>query len=265
MPLLLLLLALLSAALPARAQDEPASVPAGYQLGARDVVRVEVFEEEGLSGDFEVSDDGTIDLPLVGRMLVSGLSLSDFDLQLTGRLGKDYLVAPQVTVQITRFGSKAVRILGAVKQPGVYPLSGPTSVLELIALAGGMGADGVSEVRISRKGVVDTLVLRLDEVALDETSWMLIEGDSVFVPPPKVVYVAGQVLKPGAVPFGEGLTISQAIILAGGAKTGANLRRVWIKRGDAPIRVNLKRVSQGRAEDVLLRPDDQIMVAESVL
>lgn len=265
MPMLSLLLALLSVLASAWAQEEVVEPPTGYVLGARDVVRVEVFEEEGLSGEFEVSDEGTVDMPLVGRMLVSGLSLSDFDSQLTERLGKDFLVSPQVTVQITRFGSKAVRILGAVKKPGVYPLSGPTSVLELIALAGGMGADGISEVRITRRGRTDPLVLRLDEVALDEASWMLSEGDSVFVPPPKVVYVAGQVDKPGAVPFGEGLTISQAIILAGGAKTGANLRRVWIKRGDAPIRVNLKRITQGRDEDVLLEPNDQVMLAESVL
>ena len=74
--------------------------------------------------------------------------------------------------------------------------------------------------------------------------------------PPEVVYVSGQVSKPGAVPYSEGLTISQAIILAGGSKSTARLRKVYIKRGDQQIKVNLKRVLQGRDDDVVLQPDD---------
>lgn len=246
------------------ASDEP-TAPASYLVGARDVLHIEVFEEEALTGDYVVAEDGSIDFPLVGRLAVNGLSPSQVDELLTGRLASDFLVAPQVQVQVGSFASKPVRVLGAVKKPGVYPLSGPTSVLELIALAGGMATDGVSEVRITRRGLLEPLVIRLDEVGGDESAWMLQDGDTVQVPPPKVVYVAGEVVKPGAVAYGEGLTISQAIILAGGAKPTARLRRVWIKRGDEQIRVNLKRVLQGRDPDIVLKPDDQVLLSESVL
>ncbi|NOY26655.1 MAG: hypothetical protein GXP62_12345 [Oligoflexia bacterium] len=239
--------------------------PSSYVVGARDVLEVEVFEEKALSGDYVVSENGTIDFPLVGRLLVDGLSPNQIDDLLTLRLSTDYLVNPQVKVDVSAFASKPVRVLGAVKKPGVYPLSGPTSVLELIALAGGMSTDGVNEVRISRRGQDVPLVIRLDEVGVDESAWMLEDGDTVQVLPPKVVYIAGQVVKPGAVAFSEDLTISQAIILAGGAKTTARLRKVWIKRGDSQIRVNLKRVLVGRDVDVILRPDDQVILNESVL
>jgi polysaccharide export outer membrane protein len=265
---LLLALALAS---PARAQAEadpaPTATPAtaSYVVGARDVLHIEVFEEEGLTGDYVVAEDGTIDFPLVGRLPVDGLSPGAVDELLTARLASDFLVSPQVKVQVGSFASKPVRVLGAVKKPGVYPLSGPTSVLELIALAGGMAADGVSEVRITRRGLPDPLVIRLDEAGSDESAWMLQDGDTVQVPPPKVVYVAGEVLKPGSVSYGEGLTISQAIILAGGAKPTASLRKVWIKRGPEQIRVNLKRVLQGKDQDIFLKPDDQVLLSESVL
>lgn len=262
--MLALLLVMLTLLHPAWGQ-QPTEVPPGYRLGARDLVRVDVFQEPGLSGELEVSEEGSIDVALLGRLQVRGLTLGELDALLTERFARDFLVSPQVSVQITRFGSQAVRVLGAVKKPGVYPLSGPTSVLELIALAGGLGADGVNEVRITRRGVPEPIVLRLDQAAIEESAWMLVEGDSVFLPSPRVVYVAGQVNRPGAVAFAEGLTLSQAVILAGGSKSGANLSRVWIKGPEGPQRVNLKRVLRGREADPVLRPDDQVMVAESVL
>lgn len=245
--------------------DGPADAAATYQVGPRDVLHIAVFQEESLTGDYTVSEAGDIDFPLVGKVAVEGLSASAVDELLTGRLAADFLVQPQVQVRVASFASMPVRVLGAVKKPGVYPLTGPTSALELVAMAGGMSAEGVSEVRITRRGEDTPLVLRLDQAMADESRWMLRQGDSVFVPPPEVVYVSGEVSKPGAVPFSEGLTISQAIILAGGSKSTARLRKVWIKRGAEQIKVNLKRVLQGRDEDVVLLPDDTVLLSESVL
>lgn len=262
----------------ALAQDDPAADAAAdaasaelprdadvYRVGSRDVLHITVFQEDTLTGEYTVSEAGDIDFPLVGKVAVGGLSAGQVDELLTSRLAADYLVQPQVQVRIASFASMPVRVLGAVKKPGVYPLSGPTSVLELVAMAGGMSAEGVSEVRITRRGQDAAMVLRLDQAIGDETQWMLRQGDSVFVPPPRVVYVSGQVSKPGAVPYSEGLTISQAIILAGGSKSTARLRKVWIRRGDQQIKVNLKRVLQGRDDDVVLQPDDTVLLNESVL
>ena len=266
--LLPLLFLLFVAPRPASAQEEGTAVlpsASGYGVGARDVLSIEVFQEESLTGDYVVAEDGTIDFPLLGRVHVDGLSPGEIDELLTGHLAASYLVAPQLKVQVSSFASKPVRVLGAVKKPGVYPLSGPTSVLEIIALAGGMSTDGVTELRIQRRGQAEPIVIRLDEAAIDDSLWQLQDGDTVLVPPPKVVYVSGQVSKPGAVPFSDGMTVSQAVILAGGAGANANVRRVLIRRGDARIHVNLRRVERGREQDVVLLPDDQVLLGESVL
>lgn len=264
--LALLLLPLGRAQADAEAASEPASEPApvGYGVGARDVLSVQVYEEEALTGQYVVAEDGTIDFPLLGRVEVDGLSPGQVDALLTERLGASYLVDPQIKVEVSSFASKPVRVLGAVKKPGVYPLTGPTSVLEIVALAGGISAEGVTELRITRKGG-QTDVIRLDELAEDESAYLLQQGDTVLVPPPKVVYVAGQVGKPGSVAYTEGMTVSQAVILAGGANQSANLRKVFIKRGGAQVRVNLRRVLSGRETDVPLLPDDQVLLSESVL
>ncbi len=275
-----LLAALLSLPVPVRAADTDAAVAAadgsapqvdpvpsasGYGVGPRDLLAVEVFQEDSLSGEFVVAEDGTIDFPLLGRVAVEGLTPGQVDQLLTDRLGAEFLVDPQVQVKVSAFASKPVRVLGAVKKPGIYQLSGPTSVLEIVAMAGGMSTTGVNELRITRRGASDPIVIRLDGAEADDGTWNLQEGDTVMVPPPKVVYVAGEVDKPGAVPFSEGMTVSQAVILAGGSKQQANLRKVFIKRGDQQIRVNLKKVLQGREEDVVLQPDDQVLLSESVL
>lgn len=264
----LLALALL---LPALAQDATAETAVvdeaaslAYGVGVRDVLSIQVFQEESLSGDFVVAEDGTIDLPLLGRVPVDGLTPGQIDVLLTDRLGADFLVAPQVKVQVSSFASKSVRVLGAVKKPGVYPLTGPTSVLEMVAMAGGMAEDGVTELHVTRRGG-DTQIIRLDQATTDEQAWLLQRGDTVVVPPPKIVYVTGEVSKPGSVPYTEGMTVSQAVILAGGAKQAANMRRVQVKRGGQVIRVNLRKVNEGREDDLVLLPDDQILIAESVL
>lgn len=247
------------------APDAASPSVSGYGVGPRDLLAIEVFQEDSLSGEFVVAEDGTIDFPLLGRVKVDGLSPSEIDALLTSRLGAEFLVDPQVQVQVRAFASKPVRVLGAVKKPGIYQLSGPTSVLEIVAMAGGMSTTGVTELRITRRGRAEPIVVRLDGAEAGDGTWNLEEGDTILVMPPKVVYVAGEVDKPGAVPFSEGMTVSQAVILAGGSNQQANLRKVFIKRGDDQIRVNLKRILQGREEDIVLQPDDQVLISESVL
>lgn len=247
------------------AKAPPPAAAGGYGVGIRDTLAIEVFQEESLSGEFVVAQDGSIDFPLLGKVVVDGLSPEEVDALLTQQLAAEFLVDPQVQVKVAAFASKPVRVLGAVKKPGIYPLSGPTSVLEIVAMAGGMATNGVSEIRITRQGEPAPIVLRLDGPEASDGNWMLQEGDTVMIPPPKVVYVAGEVDKPGAVPFSDGMTVSQAVILAGGSNSAANLRKVFIKRDDSQIRVNLKRVLKGREADVVLRPDDQVLISESVL
>lgn len=131
-PLLVVLVLVLSAVF--------ASAPAGaesaaYRLGSGDKIRVTVFNERDLSGDFDVNDQGLVSLPLIGQVRVGGLSIAETQQIITERYGKDYLVNPRVNVEVLNY--RPFFILGEVRSPGSYPYVSGMTVLNAVALAGG--------------------------------------------------------------------------------------------------------------------------------
>jgi protein involved in polysaccharide export with SLBB domain len=108
---------------------------AAYRLGPGDKVRVTVFNEKDLSGDFDVNDQGQIALPLIGAVQVAGHTISDVETIITQRYGKDYLVNPHVNVEVLNY--RPFFILGEVKNPGSYPYVNGMTVVNGVALAGG--------------------------------------------------------------------------------------------------------------------------------
>lgn len=111
-----------------------AELPA-YKLGPGDKVRVTVFNEKDLSGDFDVSDQGYIALPLIGQVKVAGKTISEVEATVTQKYGRDYLVDPHVTVEVLNY--RPFFILGEVKTPGSYPYVSGMTVINAVALAGG--------------------------------------------------------------------------------------------------------------------------------
>ena len=107
----------------------------GYRLGSGDKVRVTVFNEKDLSGDFDVNDQGLVALPLIGQVKVGSLTLSEAQDLITQRYGKDYLVSPRVNVEVLNY--RPFFILGEVKNPGSYPYVNGISIVNAVALAGG--------------------------------------------------------------------------------------------------------------------------------
>ena len=128
--LLLLVATLALWTAPPAAGDTPA-----YRLGSGDKVRVTVFNERDLSGDFEVNDQGSLSLPLIGPVPVQGQTISQAETLITQRYGKDYLVNPQVTVEVLNY--RPFFIIGEVKNPGSYPFVSGMTVINAVALAGG--------------------------------------------------------------------------------------------------------------------------------
>lgn len=240
--------------------------PLRYPIGARDSLAVDIYDENSLSGTFIVDDDGTVDLPLLGRVRVVGLTLAQADDLITQSLARDFLVNPQVTVRIASFGSKPVQVLGSVSKPGTYYLAGPTSLLEILTLAGGIKDPAAVEIRVQRPSQPGQLTVASLEtlVATGSGNVALAPGDVVYVPPGPVVYVSGEVGKPGTVAFLEGLSVVEAINKAGGATDRASLRNVYLLRDGQRTRVNTRRILKGRDTDVSLLPDDHVYVEESV-
>ncbi len=124
----------LAGALPA----VPVVGPTDYRLGPLDVLDIQVFGVPDLSKPVRVSEDGDISVPLVGRVHVTGKTTSELEQELAGRWSNGYLENPQVTVFVKEYMSQRVTVEGAVRKPGIYSLTGRTSLLQLIALSNGL-------------------------------------------------------------------------------------------------------------------------------
>ncbi len=121
-----------------------------YFIGVQDVVEVSVFRVSDLSKTVQVSDAGTINLPLIGTIQAAGKTARQIELLLTKKLGAKYLQNPQVNVFVKEFNSQKITINGAVKKPGVFPVRGKTTLVSVIAMAGGFQKSADSSIVVFR-------------------------------------------------------------------------------------------------------------------
>jgi protein involved in polysaccharide export with SLBB domain len=117
----------------AQAQEDPLNRV--YRLGTGDKLRVTVFDEKDLSGEFEVNAGGVIAMPLIGEVKARGLSLAELEQAITKKLLDGYLKSPRVNIEVLNY--RPFYILGEVKNPGSYPFVSGMTVLNAVALAGG--------------------------------------------------------------------------------------------------------------------------------
>ncbi|SDR64065.1 polysaccharide export outer membrane protein [Rhizobiales bacterium GAS113] len=117
---------------------------AGYKVGPQDVLDVSVFQVPELTRSVQVSDIGTVNLPLVGEVAAAGKTSREIERDLASKLGAKYVRSPQVTVFVKEYNSQRVTVEGAVKKPGVYPVRGKNSLTQFIAMAEGLDHDTAS-------------------------------------------------------------------------------------------------------------------------
>lgn len=120
--------------------SESAAGSSTYKIGTLDVIEVTVFQVPDLSKTMQVSEAGTINYPLIGEVYVAGKSAREVEQSLTRSLGAKYLKNPQVTVLVREYNSQRVTVQGSVTKPGIYAIQGQMSLLQLMALAGGLDA-----------------------------------------------------------------------------------------------------------------------------
>ncbi len=268
---------------PAPPAEVPAAVPfddrpAEFRIGPGDVLAIDVFGLQELDRKVRVLRDGQISLPLLGTFQVAGLSLGEAELAIARMLSSRNLVRdPQVSIFVEEFVSRAVSLQGAVVRSGAYQLLGNKTLLEMIGEAGGLREDVGREILVLRgQSAGEQQKIAIDVEALVNRGELSLNiplrpGDIVMVPHAKElrIYVTGAVERPGAVAFnsGDGITVLQAITAAGGPSTRANMRNVHIIRKLADgtqkrIKVNLKKIRAGKAEDVTLERNDTVVVGE---
>ena len=123
--------------------DAPTVAPLGsdYRIAPMDTLSVKVFKSQDLTGDYQVDLTGHISLPLVGEVDAANLTTAQLDQRLTEKLGEKYFQNPDVSVGIKSSSRRSVTVDGAVKQAGTFPVGGPTSLMQAVALAGGTTED----------------------------------------------------------------------------------------------------------------------------
>jgi polysaccharide export outer membrane protein len=233
---------------------------ATYTLGPGDAIEISVYQESELSGVVDIGPGGQVDVPLLGQVSITGLTTEGVAALLTERLGAEYLRDPRVTVHVERFGSKKVTLYGAVKQAEVF-LERDVSTLEDVLARAGLDATSAQEVQVRRGD--EQLTVNLERLLeMGEGNVELRAGDVINLRQGAVVYVNGEVARPSAVPFRDGLTVSQALTSAGGLTDLARQRGAYVLRDEQKIPLNLRRILDGRDEDVALITGDQVIVPE---
>ncbi len=241
-------------------------------VGPGDLLELSVFDVPELSKSVRVTGDGELDLPLIGKMQASGKSAAALAAIIAERYRKGNLVLdPQVTIRILEFATQGITISGEVQHPGVYPDFGPKSLNEAIALAGGMTAQADIHVQIMHRSSHTEQSIRVPleglRTSADENT-PIYPGDSIYVPRAGIVYVLGDVTRPGGIVMRNGqLTVLEALSESQGLKGTAKLQDAFIlrKQGESYDRIELplKRYLKGKEGDLELRGGDVLVVPAS--
>lgn len=265
---------------------------AHYTLGPGDQIAIHVMDLDDVSDKpVRVDPAGNVDLPLIGRVAVSGLTVEQFREALSKKLTK-YIDSPQININVLEYHSQPVSILGAVNTPGIQQLQGPQRLLDVISTAGGLKPEAGAQLTITRAVKMGTLPVansHLDssgqffvgDIAIDQLTTAqdpklniyVRPNDTITVPKADIVYVLGQVKRAGGFPITkhDSLSLLKALALAEGLDHDAAPKKARIMRagntgpsGQAEKPINLKEILDGRAPDVELHADDVLFIPDNL-
>jgi polysaccharide export outer membrane protein len=245
-------------------------------VGPQDVLTITSYDQPDLTGKFTVEADGTFAYPLIGRVTAGDLTLRQIESELKAQLKTGgFFTRPQITVAVDEYRSQKVFVVGEVRTPGTYVLSGDMTLVEVLARAGSTLPTSSGEavvVHADRPGGANGPLLPTDvepdrvvrvnlrELETGELSHNtpLRDGDTIFVPRAESVYVSGHVRNPGAYALQQrNTTVLQALSLAGGITEHGSANRILLIRmepgGKKELRVKM---------NDLVKPGDTLVVPE---
>jgi polysaccharide biosynthesis/export protein len=242
-------------------------------IGAGDLVEMSVFDTPELSGKLRVSNTGDISLPLVGSLHVAGLKADEVQSLIRQKfIDGGFLKDPQVTVFVAEYATQGVSVLGEVKSPGIYPAFGSHHLLDYISVAGGLtplAGTNITLTRAAHPDVPENVKISATTAPKPLNNPEILPGDSIFVERTGLIYVIGEVARPGGFPMDhdQHLTILQAIALAQGtsytaAKSSSKIIRTTLQ-GRQEIPVNLKNILAAKAPDEPLQDNDILFIPSS--
>ena len=257
-----------------------------YEIGPGDVLHVIVLEQAGLTGEFKVDADGLLSYPFLGKVKVSGMSTAEVERKLATLLSEGYLRKPRVSVAIKDYGSQLVYVTGEFKSPGPYSLKADRSLLALLTQVGEGTPNAGHEVIVVRPPGPDfapplaetpaspnlasprpspplpgevpgsevfRISLRELKAGYPEKNILLQAKDTVYLPRASQVYVLGHVARPGAYRYEEGMTVFQAVLLAGGVT----------ERGSSKG-VKIVRVVEGKSKELKPKMDEAVLPEDTI-
>jgi polysaccharide biosynthesis/export protein len=242
-------------------------------VGAGDLVEMSVFDTPELSGKLRVSNDGDVILPLVGSLHVAGLTANEMQNLIRRKLiDGGFMKDPQVTVFIAEYATEGVSVLGEVKNPGVYPAFGSHNLVDYVSLAGGLTNLAGTHVTVTHAGHPDApQEVKISAAAPSgpQNNPQILAGDSIFVEKTGLIYIIGDVVRPGGFPMDhdDHLTILQALALAQGTTFSARKSATVIIRttpqGRVTIPEDLKKILASKAKDEPLQDNDILFIPNS--
>ena len=217
----------------ANAKEATVSGPAGLKLGPGDLVDMTVYNVPELATKTRISSDGNMYCPLIGYMHVAGLTAEEAQGEIEKRLA-DFVKNPHVSLFVSEYASEGASVLGEVAKPGVYPVLGQQHLFDLLSAAGGLTEKAGRSLTVThRSDPNEPLTIELPRNLADnsETNVAVFPGDTIIVRRADIVYVVGDVLRPsGLLVDAGGLTVLQAVALAGGTSRTAKLNGAKILR-----------------------------------
>jgi polysaccharide export outer membrane protein len=251
------------------------SNPAGYEplIGIGDLLKISVLGVTDYDQQLRVGGDGDAFLALAGSVHVAGLTTEQAQQLIRKRLmDGGYFADPQVSVFEQEFATQGVSVLGEVQKPGVYPLTGPRRLFDVLSLAGGTTPKAGQVVSISHRNEpksLRTVALSNDPGTNIEADVEILPGDTVVVTKAGIVYVVGAVKTSTGIVLENsgGITVLQAIATAGGTNPMAALNGTKIIRksptGPVEIPIQLKKILAAKSPDVKLEAEDILFVPSS--
>jgi polysaccharide export outer membrane protein len=278
--------AAISAVIQKSAVEPPTETATTYVLGPDDVIALKALDADEISNpSIRIDPSGYISLPMLGRVAAGGLTVQALEKDLSTRL-RTYVREPVVAVSVVEYRSQPVSVIGTVGQPGVHQLEGRKTLIEILAKAGGLRPEAGNTIKITRRAewgliplpsavkdpsgqfsVAQVKVKSIMQATNPEENILIKPNDVISVPRAELVYVIGDVKKPGGFILSERGSISglQALAMADGfAPTAAPKRAMIIRQPPGAKRIeipaNLRDILSGKQSDVELLPDDILFV-----
>jgi polysaccharide biosynthesis/export protein len=240
---------------------------ARYTLGPQDQLKITVFDEPELSNIYRVDSDGFITFPMINKVAAGGITPVELQERIRTMLASGYIRNPQVRVEVEGYKSQSVIVSGEVRAPGKIPMSGSMTLVEALAAAGSPTSAASNDVTVSRQkrnssGVVadindvDIIHVNVKDLQLGRAGRDLVlqDGDLIHIPKAQMLYITGQVRNPGSLVWESGMTLQQAIALAGGLNERGSDRRIKADRI----------MPDGKVREVTLRVEDRVEANDTI-